>query len=104
MVKKVKNPDSNEGADGIGGEVDPIASTAGDEEFLHDFGEAAVGDADDGSEKDGFLLVCYPVGNELFAIAPETEEGKRGIHEEVCHLVKAHDGLDAWKNRTRKPC
>ena len=103
-VKKIKNRDSDEGADGIGGEVDPVASAAGDEVFLHQFGEAAVGDADDEGEENGSLLVDYPVGNELFAITPKTEEGEGGIHEKMHHLVEAHHGLDTWKNRTRKPC
>ena len=103
-VKKVKKRCSQQCPDAVGEEIDPVASAAGDEVFLHQFGQSAVGDADDDGEEDGLASICYPVGNELFAVAPKAKEGESGIHAEMRHLVEAHNGLDAWKNRTRKPC
>jgi len=76
----VKNKGSEEGADAVGKEIEPIARAAWHKVFLHDFGEATVEDADDGGYQQGFLLVSFPVGNELFTIAPKTEEGEDGIH------------------------
>ena len=103
-VKKVKKRCSQQCPDAVGKEIDPVAGAAGDEVFLHQFGQSAVGDADDDGEEGGLSFVMYPVGDELLAVAPEAEEGEDGIHAEMCHLVEAHDGLDAWKNRTREPC
>ena len=93
---------SDEGADAVGEQVEPVAGAAWNEVFLHKFGESAIGDADDDGKQDGSFLVAYTVGNELFAIAPKASEGESGIHADVGHLVDPNGWLDAWENRTRK--
>ena len=103
-VKKINNRGSDEGADDVGKEVDPVAGAAGDEVFLHQFGDASIGDADDDGKEKGLALIGDSIGDELLAIPPEAKEGEGGIHEQVCHLVEAHDGLDMRKNGTRKSC
>ena len=93
---------SDEGSDAVGEQVEPVAGATWNEVFLHQFGESAIGNADDDGKQDGSFLVAYPVGNELFAIAPKASEGESGIHADVGHLVEPNGWLDAWENRTRK--
>ena len=103
-AKKIKNEDSKHSPEAVGEEVEPVAGALGDEEFLQQFGEAAVGDADGKGEQQGFLLVGCTVGDELLAVAPDACEGEAGIHQEMHRFVEADDGLDVRKNGTRKPC
>ena len=49
-VKKVENADTNEGPDGICDEIKPVARAAWDDDFLDDFGQSAVKDADNDGE------------------------------------------------------
>ena len=100
----MKNGGSDEGSNAVGEEVEPVAGARRHEKFLHQFGESAIGNADDDGDEQCFFLIVYSVVNELFAIAPKTGEGETGIHAEVRHLVEADEGLGVWKTRTRKPC
>lgn len=49
-VKKVENKDSDESSDDICGEIKPVARAAWDDDFLDDFGQSAVKDADNDGE------------------------------------------------------
>ena len=100
----MKNIDSEAGADAVGEEIEPVAHTPRHEGFLDDFGESAIGNADDDGENQGSFAVGFVVGNELLAVAPNAEEGKSGIHECMHDLVKTYNGLDIGQIRTRKPC
>ena len=104
MVKKIKNGDAEEGADAVGEEIEPVARAARYEIFLQHFGQATVEDADDDGQQQSSFLIGFSIGNELFAIAPEAEEGEGGIHKEMHHLVEADDGLDMGQTRTRNSC
>ena len=55
--KKIKNQNSKACADGVGEEIDPVASAAFYKIFLYQLGEAAVGDADDESKDNCFLSI-----------------------------------------------
>ena len=55
---------------------------------MHDFGDSAIHDANDGSQDQGFNSEVFPVGNELLAVAPYAEEGETGVHEDVNDLVQ----------------
>ena len=79
-VKKIKNGDSEKRPEAVGEEVFPVAGAVGNDEFLHEFGQAAIGDADDEGEEQGPLLIGFALGGELFAIAPETGESEAGVH------------------------
>ena len=104
MVKKIKNGDAEEGADAVGKEIEPVARAARNKVFLQHFGQATIEDADDDGQQQSVLLIGFSIGNELFAITPEAEEGESGIHEKMHHLVKADNGLDMGQTRTRNSC
>ena len=76
----MKNEDSEEGADAVGEEIEPVARAARHKVFLQYFGQSSVEDADDNGQQQGFLLVGLSVGNELLPITPEAEECEGGIH------------------------
>ncbi len=100
----MKNAYSDEGSYAVGGKVEPVAGAAWHEMFLHQFGDAAVSNADDDGKEQSPFTIDHAVVNELFAVAPKTEEGESGIHEDMHHFVNTHDGLDPWKSRTRDSC
>ena len=100
----MKNCGSEECSNGIGKEVTPVADAQGDKVFLHQFSETTVCNADDDGDEQGFPLVVFPVGNELFTVSPKAKERESGVHDKMHHFVDAHDGLDTWKTRTRKSC
>ena len=89
----MKNVASKQGADAVGKPVEPVASAARYEVFLHQFGEAAVGNADDDGEEQGSFLVGLALRGISLTVAPQTKEGKGGIHQHVRHLVESDDGL-----------
>ena len=93
-VKYCEKCDTKEGSDAVGKEVEAVADASRDEILLHDFCHSAVGDADDGSQQQGFLAVALPVVDVLSSIAPNAKEGEDGVHEEMHHLVGTDDGLD----------
>ena len=97
----MKNAYAEAGSEGIGEEIVPVAGAAWHDGFLHDFGEAAVCDADDDGQPKCSFPVGFSVGDELSPVAPKAEEGESGIHEDMHHLVKSDNGLGVWKHRTR---
>ena len=97
-----ENGNANECSDAVGKEIKAVANASWDKEFLHDFGQATVGDANHGDQQKGSFAVGRTVGNELFPITPEACEGEGGIHKKMNHLVEADDGLGMGQIRTRK--
>ena len=104
VKKKIKNKGSEHRSDAIGDEIEPVASAGGHDVFLYHFGQAAVGNTDDDGEQNGSFLVGQTIGNELFAIPPKAGKGEACIHEDMRHLVEAHNGLDMGKQRPREHC
>ncbi len=70
--------------------------------FLHDFCQSAVCDADDDGKDVGFSPIVLPIGNVLFAIAPEAGKGETCIHQDMSHLVETNCRLDVGEKRTRE--
>ena len=100
--KYCKNYDANECADAVGEEVETVADASGDKVFLHDFGDAAVCDADDRCQQQGPPAVGLSVGGILLPITPKAGKGEEAVHKEMYHLVGTDDGLDMGQTRTRK--
>ena len=57
MKKNIKHEYAQSCPDAIGEEIEPVASAAFHQMFLHQFGKASIGDADDKGKDDGFFSV-----------------------------------------------
>ena len=91
----MKQEGSKACSDDVGKKINHIASSAGNEVLLKDFGESTKSDTDENSEQNGSFPESGVAVNELFAIAPKAHESEGSIHDNVCHLVEPDDGLDS---------